>query len=97
MEQSTPALDCLYLKNFHFTKIYLGIFQIHLNLLSDIISQKKAQSQTNLNLGVGWPCAWQSRPKLFPSARVNELLFKSVENVGAFAPTGSGEQQIYSN
>lgn len=44
---------------------------------------------TNLINGTGNACAWHKRPKLWPTAFSKVELFSSVENVGAFDPTGS--------
>lgn len=42
------------------------------------------------NEGVGLAWAWHSSAKLWPWRRVKEPLFRSLEKVGALAPTGSG-------
>lgn len=46
---------------------------------------------TNLINGTGNACAWHNRPKLWPTTFSNVKLFDSVENVGAFDPTGSAQ------
>lgn len=40
-------------------------------------------------MGTGKAWAWHSRAKLEFMARTNILTLESLENVGAFAPTGS--------
>lgn len=42
-----------------------------------------------LNTGTGYACARHKRPKLWLTSRLNVMLLASVENVGAFEPTGS--------
>lgn len=50
---------------------------------------KKEIMETNLISGTGNACAWHKRAKLCIACFSNVILFDSVENVGAFDPTGS--------
>lgn len=47
---------------------------------------------TNLINGTGNAWAWHNRPKLWFTCFTNVKLFDSVENVGAFEPTGSNKK-----
>lgn len=51
--------------------------------------RKKRMLQTNLIIGTGNACAWHKSPKLCPTERINETLYASDGNAGAFDPTGS--------
>lgn len=46
---------------------------------------------TYLKIGAGWAWAGQSSAKLFPASRLNVNELESDEKVGAFDPTGSGQ------
>lgn len=50
---------------------------------------KSNKLSTNLISGTGKAWAWQRSAKLWPTVRVYENTFESVENVGDLDPTGS--------
>lgn len=58
------------------------------------ISESQLIVNAYLNIGTGNPWAGQRRAKLWLIVRKNKPLLLSVENAGAFAPTGSGKNGI---